>query len=174
MTADDLSGQIAAFLKAATVAADQLANSSGVPLEYVHIEEALLKTLELDESIDLLSKHLGADEIVSLLADFDFRCLFPETIEDVRLDSSIIPSKTARQLIEVTVRANGEVWRIHKNDQDPWPSNPHAHNLQSGLKLHLGTGELFRKKRSVGKISRKDLELIRTKITKCQLPPLQA
>lgn len=173
MTPNDLSEQVVAFLKAATVAADQLANSSAVPLEYVHIEQALLKKLELDEPVDLLSRNLGTDEIVSLLADFDFRCLFPETIEDIRLDSSIIPSKTAHQLTEVTVRANGEVWRIHKNDPDPWPSNPHAHNLQSGLKLHLGTGQLFRRKRCVGKVSRKDLELIRTKITKCQLPPLQ-
>lgn len=41
---------------------------------------------------------------------------------------------------------NGEVWRIHKNDPDPLPSDPHAHCMSgkcAGLKLHLGTRELF-------------------------------
>jgi hypothetical protein len=53
---------------------------------------------------------------------------------------------------------------ITKNDGDPFPSNPHAQNIESGLKLDLSTGELYFKRQSTGKsISRKDLAFIRTK-----------
>jgi hypothetical protein len=50
---------------------------------------------------------------------------------------------------EPDVAVDGEIWRIHKSDPDPFPSNPHAHYLDGhrrfiGCKLHLGTAQLFR------------------------------
>jgi hypothetical protein len=54
----------------------------------------------------------------------------------------------------------------------PFPSNPHAHNLESRLRLHLGTGELFDKRRVVEKISRKDLLDIRKRLKNFDLPEL--
>ena len=49
---------------------------------------------------------------------------------------------------EADVRVAGEVWRVHKYDADPFPSRPHAHCIGgakrfAGLKLHLGTRQLF-------------------------------
>lgn len=54
-----------------------------------------------------------------------------------------------RRLIQKDYRVAGEVWRVYKNDPDPFPSRPHAHCVGGadrfiGLKLHLGTAQLFR------------------------------
>jgi|ERR1017187_2421150 hypothetical protein len=50
--------------------------------------------------------------------------------------------------LEEDYRVAGEVWRVHKNDPDPYPSRPHAHCISGsrrfiGCKLHLGTRQLF-------------------------------
>lgn len=96
-----------------------------------------------------------------------------EIVDEVELDHSPIPSGCLRRLDEITIKKDGQIWRIHKNDDDPFPSNPHAHNLESRLKLDLSNGNLYYKRRDTGKtISRKDLLAIRSKITKIQLPPI--
>jgi len=61
------------------------------------------------------------------------------------LTESLLPEEFPRLLTEQTIRVKGEVWRIHKADPDLFPSNPHAHNCESGVVLHLGTGEMFDK-----------------------------
>ncbi len=54
------------------------------------------------------------------------------------------------------------MWRIHKNDPDPFPSDPHAHNVESGLKLDLSNGRLWFGTRDTEKsITRKHLIAIR-------------
>ena len=50
--------------------------------------------------------------------------------------------------LEEDFKVSGEVWRIHKSDADPLPSDPHAHCIGGakrfvGCKLHFGTRELF-------------------------------
>jgi hypothetical protein len=62
------------------------------------------------------------------------------------------------------IKLKGEVWEVHKHDKDEFPSNPHAHNYEYGLKLHLGTGVLYKKKNMVGSIRKKDLLKLRNLI----------
>jgi hypothetical protein len=82
---------------------------------------------------------------------------------EVEFEVSPIPDGVMRRLDEVTVKRDGCIWRIHKNDADPFPSNPHAHNVESGLKLDLSTGALYFRSQPSGKrISRKHLDFIRT------------
>jgi hypothetical protein len=50
--------------------------------------------------------------------------------------------------LEKDYRVGGEVWSVHKNDPDPYPSRPHANCIGGrqrfiGCKLHLGTRQLF-------------------------------
>ena len=48
-------------------------------------------------------------------------------------------------------------------DSDPFPSNPHAHNCESGLKLDLSNGNLYFSAESTGKaVEQKRLLAIRT------------
>lgn len=174
MNAKESTRPIAAFIQSAMSATDSLSVSMRTQLKYVDIQDALMEVLGTESPGDLLTRHFTPNGIVSLLAKYDFRRLRPELIEDIRVEHSIVPQGTQQRLPEVTVRSKGEIWRVHKNDADPWPSNPHAHNLETGLKLHLGTGELFLKRRSIGKrIRKKDLKAIRSKIRNCKLPPLE-
>lgn len=61
-----------------------------------------------------------------------------------------------RFICEADYRVSGEIWQVHKNDADPYPSKPHAHCVGGakrfvGLTLHLGTAELFDKRRALGR-----------------------
>lgn len=97
-----------------------------------------------------------------------------ELLGEIEFQESPIPDGCVRRLDEVTIKRDGCVWRIHKNDADPFPSNPHAHNLESGLKLDLSTGGLYYQRQFTGKkISMKDLHYIRTQaeLRDVTLPP---
>ena len=72
-------------------------------------------------------------------------------IVEIELDKSPIPDGCIRRLDEVQVKRDGQIWRIYKNDGDPFPSNPHAHNVESGLKLDLSNGKLFYRRKDTGK-----------------------
>jgi hypothetical protein len=77
-------------------------------------------------------------------------------------------------------RVAGEVWRVHKNDADPFPSRPHAHCIGGakrfiGCKLHLGTAELYLGSRPLGRVLapgnfERLIELIRPKFPGLTLP----
>jgi len=97
-----------------------------------------------------------------------------DTIE-VEFENSLIPDGTFRRLDEKTVRKDGCIWRVHNNDLDPFPSKPHAHNIESGLKLHLGSGGLYFGSKDTGnRISTKNLCFIRDELRRSgiELPPL--
>jgi len=83
-------------------------------------------------------------------------------------------------ILEEDFRVNGEIWRVHLNDADPFPSVPHAHCIDGsprfvGCTLHLGTGEVFRKRDSlnrrlsVGQFMRL-IEMIQPKFPHIKLP----
>jgi len=119
-------------------------------------------------------KDLDADQIVDIVLSFDFEKHRPLTV--VVLEDSIIPDGVPFYFEKAIFKFNGEKWEIHKCDSDPFPSNPHAHNYQNNYRVHLGTGELFYKKKLKGKISRKNLLALREKIVQqtcsIQLPLL--
>jgi hypothetical protein len=59
-------------------------------------------------------------------------------------------------ILEEDFAGGGEIWRIHKNDPDPFPSKPHAHCIAGarrfvGCKLHLGTAELYKGREPLGR-----------------------
>lgn len=76
-------------------------------------------------------------------------------------------------ILEEDFKVSGEVWRVHKSDADPYPSNPHAHCVGgakrfAGCTLHLGTAQLYRKRDALGRFLEQSqferlLELIRPK-----------
>ena len=67
----DVSQKIRDLLDAAIQAAKLLSARSGLPLEYSHIESALLLEMELDSSTDLLEKQLDKEQIVATLTRFN-------------------------------------------------------------------------------------------------------
>jgi hypothetical protein len=168
----EITALIDEFLREAKAAARSLAAKLELPIECDHVEAALVEVFALDDSTELLDLGLSRDKILSAVDSYDFRRFFPQPLATLAVEDSIIPRGGIRRLVEQTVRVHGEVWRVHRNDADPFPSNPHAHNLESGLKLHLGTGELFLGKQFAGTINRKDLLAIRNALVDFALPTL--
>jgi len=100
-----------------------------------------------------------------------------ELLAKIEFEESPIPDGTLRRVDFATIKKDGCIWRIHKNDADPFPSNPHAHNVESGLKLDLASGGLYLGTRDTGKkVSKKDLLFIRAEAEARDivLPPLAA
>lgn len=175
LSTNELEKKLISYIAASTHARPVLSQLHGMEIEPIDIQKSLCSVLGVDEinPTELLERQLTTDQIVELLHSFDFKKYHPEVIIEVELKEGIIPDGTARLLTEKTVKVKGEVWRVHKNDADTWPSNPHAHNFDAGLKLHLGTGELFdNNRKSVGHIGKKKLKAVRDKLGNIKLPAL--
>ena len=168
----DPSDWINQYIKASDEAINRLSDSD-LSLTSHDIQNALVEVLNLNSSTDLIYMDLPATKIIDLLCSFDFAKYHPEIICEVTLDETIVPSGIPISLTEQTVRTKGEVWRIHKNDADPFPSNPHAHNYPKNLVAHLGNGDLCRKKTVLGRLKKKDLTNLRSLIKNVTLPNLE-
>lgn len=119
---------------------------------------------------DLWSIQIDYDESLRLLSDFDFNVLQNEVLTD----DSIIPKENLIQF-KAEIKSKGLVWIIHKYDADPFPSNPHAHELENNIKLDLSTGKCYRNRKHIYTLKSKDLLNIRNKVINekgIALPPL--
>lgn len=146
------------------IAKATLSQFKSVDIESMDLQLALCEKLGIEsmEPVDLLDKELSNDQMIELLREYNFTK--PEIIAKIELEDSILPEGTPKLLTEQTVKVKSEVWMIHKNDADPFPSTPHAHNYESGVSLHLGTGEFFNKRQSKGFLDCKKLIRIRDSI----------
>lgn len=114
------------------------------------VEAGLVEVLCLDEITDILYRDIDGGEIFHLLADYNFARLRPLKLDEILLQESMIPPDIPLFFVEeAEVKLKGEKWIVHKNDADPFPSNPHAHNYQQRLKMHLGNGDLYQGKQRV-------------------------
>ena len=98
-----------------------------------------------------------------------------EEIGIITLGYSPIPDRCKRKIDEITVKRDGHIWRIYKSDTDPFPSNPHAHNVESGLKLCLATRRLYYRREKVSIMDKKHFVDIRNRIINMGIcvPPLK-
>ncbi len=122
---------------------------------------------------ELVRSGISAREIVEIILKEKKQKVGEVIIYDFELPWEVLQSITKAE-----IKLKGMKWTIHKYDVDPFPSNPHAHNYHENLKLHLGTGEFYRKKQRVNKkMKRKELlrfrSLIEQKIPSVQLPKLK-
>ncbi len=170
---EDISERIRRCLAAVDAACPTIDARSPIEVTSRDVEHALAEVCSLDDSMELLNMEWTPESIVERLQDYNFKRLHPETVDRVQLDESIIPDGGTRLLTEQRIRQDGEIWVIHKNDADPFPSDPHAHNYQSGHSLHLGNGDLFLRRNLVGRIRRKLLLELRGRIQVESLPPLE-
>ena len=170
---DDLSRSINDYIAASEAARHRLQSKFTYRIESTHIQSALMRRKSLSHSVDLMRFSWMADSIVSELKNERFEEAASQKLFSISLSKSIIPPGSTLLITEKRVTVNNEIWEIHKNDVDPFPSNPHAHNYEANLKLHLGNGQLYRKRQYRGKIKKKDLIRIREELTAASitLPP---
>lgn len=113
------------------------------------------------------------EDIEGVLADTaDHIDLSVGTVEMILADG--------RGILKEDYRLNGEVWRVHKGDADPYPSRPRAYCVGGakrfvGLTLHLGTAELYDGRKPLGRFLsprqfERLVELIQPKFPDIDLP----
>ena len=116
-----------------------------------------------ENSTEVLFHNFSIEDIVKEIESYFEEHGLP--IESITLNKSIIPDSLNNSLLKAQVKFKGEIWTIHANDKDPFPSRPHAHNYERQYKLHLGNGGLYRKQHVVDYINSKDLIAIRKAIS---------
>lgn len=139
------------------------------------IMDALFLLLEpkynLEIKGDLYDLDLDYQELLDLLLNFDFNILN----QKIETERNIL-SEDIVGITKAKIKHKGLIWLIYKYDADPFPSNPHAHELDNNIKLHLGNGKCYRKRRHIESISKKNLIKIREKakvVFKSPLPILE-
>lgn len=178
MNVEKIETALPKLLKALDSAAENLTIDRSSSVTVHDVECALVEVLNLDQTADLLDAELDSTRIGSLLSTYDFQRLHPESLCTVELEESIIPPGVPILLTEVKIKQRGEIWFVYKNDADPFPSNPHAHNYDRGLKMHLGNGDLYsgRRRTPCGNVGRRRLLELRNRVNqvnaKILLPPL--
>lgn len=164
------------YLKIAEKARLELSEQKQLEISAFDFQKALGAVFGYDAINSFRVKNLNqtSDEMVEKLKDYNF--IKSEVIGSVTFYESIIPEGLPKTLNEEEIKHKGEIWIIHKNDKDPFPSDPHAHNEETGYKLHLGNGNLYTYKNKPldEKISMKNLISIREKVKNITLPPLDS
>lgn len=110
------------------------------------------------------------DPTLAMLREFDFEALS----QQIEIPNDVIPDEFVSHK-KVRVKVNGSIWIIHKNDADPFPSNPHAHNAEFNQKLDLSNGNCYKKRQFLFKIPEKPFLRIRKRaeeVFKGTLPEL--
>jgi hypothetical protein len=173
MNMDDSEECLIAYISASSSACPVLSQIHGLDLDASDIQAALVDLLEIQENppFRLLDLGLTDTQIVEKLRYYDFKQLKPGILAEFTECEPLIPLGIPRLLTEQTVKVKGEIWRVHKNDADGFPSIPHAHNYDTGVVLDLGNGTMYdRNRNQIGTLSCKKLLLIRGKLTGIDLP----
>ena len=128
----------------------------------IYYSEIFFKNLTVQEIVDIVSDYVQINGVIAgeIICDLNF---------DLELNNN--------NLEKAIIKFNGSVWHVHKNDKDTFPSNPHAHNYEENIKLHLGNGAIYSKKRFLSNMKRKDLiyfrKLLSAKRSEISLPILE-
>ncbi|WP_028862412.1 hypothetical protein [Psychromonas aquimarina] len=149
-------------------------------LEFQQVQDNIEKITERKLDIYAVVQYLNGkcndfsdvEEVVHLL-DEEFLSQYPKILDRVVCEESVIPSNVPIILEKKKYKHKGEVWVVHQNDVDPFPSSPHAHNYDQNLVLHLGNGKMFRKREYIATVQRKQFLMLRKLITNISLPPLE-
>jgi hypothetical protein len=110
---------------------------------------------------DLWDIDISYEDALQLLSDYDFKTIH----NNINTSTKILPKELLMDY-KVLIKSKGLVWKIHKYDKDPFPSNPHAHQLTCNIKLDLSNGKCYKIRKHLYTISKKDLLDIREKAKK--------
>jgi hypothetical protein len=163
---------IRSFVDELPVFGDFVSKSLSIRISSGEILMALVEETR-EELQDLALKNWNQEAVLKTVENSKYIKRIPVIEETIELNKTIIPSGTYRAIYEEQVKFEGEQWVVHKNDADPFPSSPHAHNYESGLKMHLGTGELYYGKNMAGKLRKKNFLRFRKLFKRVKLPSVE-
>jgi len=124
---------------------------------------------KLEHPLDLWNIDISFEEGLKYLSEFDFEPFDQPINVDLCIDRILLFQK------KVKIKASGFVLHIHRYDQDPFPSDPHAHIIDQNIKIDLSNGNCYRSRSLITTIKKKELLEIRKKVEarKIELPPLK-
>jgi hypothetical protein len=114
---------------------------------------------EIEFATDIFFLYVDYLILLEYLSNYDFdlnKIEFDTTTADIHY--SLI------YMVKAEVKHKGLIWVVHKNDADPFPSNPHAHEITNRFKMHLGNGKLYLKRIRVGKLKKSEFLSVREKL----------
>ncbi len=137
----------------------------GSKLNFQEIAEYLISkgVTEIPEA-KTIAEMFRADDFSGIGEKIEQRIVFEDTV---------FPSGFLVKLDKKKYKIKGEIWDVHLNDVDPFPSSPHAHNYHEKLVMHLGNGKLYRKREHVTTAKRKQFLKLREMINHVGLPELE-
>jgi hypothetical protein len=144
---DDFAKRLCAFIEMLRRIVPQLSEP-----DFGNVESALCEVLGLVDHRDLLKLDLSDEDVIRHLRSFDFRKFHPQLLAQIEMDEPEIPVGVPLHCLirEADFRISGRLWRIYRNDADPFPSNPHAHWVKEAWKLDLANGDAYLGREFVG------------------------
>lgn len=121
---------------------------------------SFLDKFEAKLALEFYDNLISEEEIDFVVDNYDFNQIRNEITFDF-----IIPEEIEELETKVKVKNKGKIFIIHKNDADPFPSNPHAHWLDSNLKIDLSNGKCYHIRKHIKTLSKKEFKEIREKVS---------
>lgn len=132
----------------------------GYPISEKEISEAFyLATYfknRYDWILSILELEINEDEVFETVKDFDFSVLKGALLPNELFSENLFIEK------KVAIKVSNQRWVIHQNDADYFPSIPHAHLMEEGLCLNLFDRKVYKGRKLVYTIPKKEFEKIRT------------
>lgn len=140
--------------------AEHFTKCYNVDIQWQDIANALdIHTSLLEHPVEIWDIEVDVEGLKKILADYNFvNPIIPVDI-DIPLPKEIMFQTKVR------IKVKGNIYIVHKNDADLFPSNPHAHIDGQCIKVDLSNGDLYRKKELKGRINKKEFLIIRDKLS---------
>jgi len=155
------------YRKNSSSACEELKNDGYLSITEDDIWKILAYELNhTDNYSDIFWHYLTKDEIIEIVKNYYKKYGFIVSTIQPEFDTQIELFEDDNGFSKGTVKQQGVVWRIHKNDVDTRPSSPHAHDYERNRKLHLGNGTYYRSGEVIGKMRKSDFKKLRELIEK--------
>src|SRR5690606_9759259 len=92
----------------------------------------LQNEFNFEHPVDLWNIEIDIKKAETVLTKFDFNTV----LNKIETSENIIPREYLVNY-KVRIKSKNKQWMIHKYDSDPFPSNPHAHLIDSNIKMDL-------------------------------------
>ncbi|WP_312078237.1 hypothetical protein [Chryseobacterium sp.] len=122
------------------------------------IMSSYMDRFELKSSLEIYDISLSNFDIDFAIDNYDFNQITNEFLFEFEIPVDLEELQT-----KVKIKTKGKVFIIHKNDVDPFPSNPHAHWLDTNLKVDLSNGKCYQVKKHLFTLKNKELLDLRYK-----------
>ena len=163
--------RLTAFIQEFLASRFLLQSRFNIDTTYNEIQEALQDICRVEREVDLSYKQLSAERIAEIVAAYPLGGLRTTVVESLNISDIPLPEGACSLFTEEIKKLKGDVWEIHKGDQDTFPFPVHGHLEGTALKIDFRDGQIYKKRTSLAQMRKKDLLELRSRF-KTPLPAL--